>query len=129
MRPKELERSFTMSRRLGAKRPHGFSRLGPGGVTCQYCGEGKNHALHTAWTDKMSQRLLRMEHPDMTREDLLKIVDAIPEPCRGALLLHKRDGLTIPEVAERLDVTHDTALTYLAQATAYARRAMFPVKP
>jgi RNA polymerase sigma-70 factor (ECF subfamily) len=58
-----------------------------------------------------------------SREDLRRVLAAIPETYRRVLLMSKVDGFTYIEIAQRLGLAPDTVLTYLARATACARRA------
>jgi RNA polymerase sigma factor (sigma-70 family) len=61
----------------------------------------------------------------ITREHLEKILEQIPLNYRRVLLMSKCDGLTNSQIAEKLSITPDTVVRYLARATAFARKAQW----
>lgn len=57
------------------------------------------------------------------QETLARVLDQIPQTYRQVLLWNKCDGLTNAQIAERLNVSPETVVRYLAKATALARKA------
>ena len=51
-------------------------------------------------------------------------VDELPENCRRALILHRRDGWTYNEIAEELGVSSSMVKKYLRKALVLCRRAL-----
>lgn len=49
-------------------------------------------------------------------------VDALPEKCREALLLSKRDGLKYREIAERMGISVNTVENHIAKALKMLRK-------
>ncbi len=58
-------------------------------------------------------------------ERLQRVLEQIPLKYRQVLLMNKCDGLTNPEIAQRLGVTPETVVRYLARAVAFARQAQW----
>jgi RNA polymerase sigma factor (sigma-70 family) len=61
----------------------------------------------------------------INQERLEKILEQIPLTYRRVLLWSKCDGLTNAQIAEKLGVTPDTVVRYLARAIAFARKAQW----
>jgi RNA polymerase sigma factor (sigma-70 family) len=57
------------------------------------------------------------------RDHLEQILAEIPVIYRRVLVMNKRDGLKCHEIAEKLGVSVESALTYLGRALTYARNA------
>ncbi|MDD9933337.1 MAG: RNA polymerase sigma factor [Myxococcales bacterium] len=57
----------------------------------------------------------------MTRRQLAQMLDMLPEPQRQVLVLHHVMGMSVPEVAEALEVPFDTAKSRLRLATGRLR--------
>ncbi len=53
-----------------------------------------------------------------------EIVAELPERCRRALILHRRDGWTYDEIALELGVSRSMVKKYLRKALALCRRAL-----
>jgi RNA polymerase sigma-70 factor (ECF subfamily) len=60
----------------------------------------------------------------LDRQALQAAIAALPERCRTALILHRRDGLTYAEIGERLGVSSNMVKKYLATAIARCRTQM-----
>ena len=63
------------------------------------------------------------------QEALAQVLDQIPHTYRRVLLWNKCDGLTNQQIAERLNVSPETVVRYLAKATALARKARWNESP
>jgi len=57
----------------------------------------------------------------MTRRQLAEMLDRLPEPQRQVLVLHHLIGMSVPEVAEALEVPFETARSRLRLATGRLR--------
>jgi RNA polymerase sigma-70 factor (ECF subfamily) len=57
-------------------------------------------------------------------ERVQRAVGALPERCRRALILHRRNGLTYDEIAAELGVSRSMVKKYLKKALLLCRRAL-----
>jgi RNA polymerase sigma-70 factor (ECF subfamily) len=57
-------------------------------------------------------------------QDLEQAMEKLPAKAQAALLLHRRDGYTLEEVAERLGVSRAMAKKYLARALVHCQRRL-----
>ena len=57
------------------------------------------------------------------------VVDELPERCRRALILQRRDGWTYDEIAVELGVSRSMVKKYLRRALTLCRRALDPEPP
>lgn len=63
----------------------------------------------------------------MAREDsqaLAAAIDALPPRCREVLLLHRFEGLSYAQIAERLGISRNTVMVHLANAMTSLRRRL-----
>lgn len=92
--------------------------------------------LHSIWIDEVRSRRIRLgggivdadcalvvdgEHESETRlmaNQILKIVDGLPEAQRNAVFLAYVEGLSYKEIAEVLDIPIGTVMSRLANARA-----------
>jgi RNA polymerase sigma-70 factor (ECF subfamily) len=62
-------------------------------------------------------------------QELQRALGQLPRAQLAALLLHKRDGLTVPEIARQLDVPVDTIKSRIAHALAVCRSSVRKGRP
>ena len=55
-------------------------------------------------------------------EELERVLGQLPPRAQAALILHRRDGLTLAEIASTLGVSRPMAKKYLAKALLYCRQ-------
>lgn len=63
----------------------------------------------------------------MAREEqaaLLAAIEALPPRCREVLLLHRFEGLSYAEIAQRLGISRNTVMVHLANAMSALRRRL-----
>ncbi len=63
----------------------------------------------------------------MAREEsqaLAAVIEALPPRCREVLLLHRFEGLSYAEIADRLGISRNTVMVHLANAMASLRRQL-----
>lgn len=57
-------------------------------------------------------------------EVLQRALDQLPPKARAAFLLHRRDGLSVDEIAERLSISRPMTKKYLVKALVQFRKAL-----
>lgn len=57
-------------------------------------------------------------------EELERAVLELPPRCREVLLLHKFEGLSYAEIADRLDISKNTVMVHMAKAIRTLRRQL-----
>lgn len=63
----------------------------------------------------------------MAREEqaaLVAAIEALPPRCREVLLLHRFEGLSYAEIAQRLGISRNTVMVHLANAMSALRRRL-----
>ena len=90
---------------------------------------------HGCWTsDATTERVPEAEESGagpfenfVWRERLQRVqgvIGELPERCRRALILHRRDGWTYDEIADELGVSRSMVKKYLKKALVLCRRAL-----
>ncbi len=64
-----------------------------------------------------------------TMEQVSRILASIPPAYRSVLIMHRRDGLSVREIAQQLNLSGRTVETYLARAIAHARNSRWTTEP
>jgi len=77
------------------------------------------HAMH--WVDGTGDACEQL----ITQERLERVLEQIPLNYRRVLILHRCEGLSYEQIAEKLGLTKETVHKYIVRATAYARRAQW----
>ncbi len=57
-------------------------------------------------------------------EELERALEQLPPRARAALVLHRRDGMTLEEIASELGVSRSMAKKYLAKALLHCRQCL-----
>ncbi len=78
-------------------------------------------ALPQASAPSMEERLLILE----ALEEIARLLEGLPATVREAFLLSQLDGLTYPQIAERLGVTVNVVQKAMTRAMAHCYRALY----
>lgn len=80
--------------------------------------------LHTVPDDDPSESADRQQRI----QALARVVEKLSPKAQATLLLHRRDGYTLEEIAGELGVSRDMAKKYLAKALGYCKRKLARVQ-
>jgi RNA polymerase sigma factor (sigma-70 family) len=80
--------------------------------------------LHTVADDDPSETADRQQRI----QALARVVEKLSPKARAALLLHRRDGYTLEEIAGELGVSRDMVKKHLAKALGYCKRKLARVR-
>ncbi|KAF1052077.1 MAG: putative RNA polymerase sigma factor FecI [Stenotrophomonas maltophilia] len=92
----------------------------------------RRQSLERAWLDSLAQlpepetpsaeeRLLVLE----TLMEIDRLLDGLRPKVRSAFLLSQLDGLTYPQIAERLELSVSSVQQYMTQAFAHCYQALY----
>ncbi|WP_342781888.1 sigma-70 family RNA polymerase sigma factor [Verticiella sediminum] len=91
----------------------------------------RRRALEQAWLDELAARP-EMFEPSLeeravileTLDQIARLIDGLPALAREAFLLSQLDGLTYPQIAERLAISVNRVQKAMTQAVKHCYRAM-----
>ena len=92
----------------------------------------RRHALEQAWLEALAarpeplvpspeERHLILE----TLEEIARLLDGLPVQVRKAFLLSQLDGLTYPQIAERLGISVNVVQKAMTRAVTHCYRALY----
>lgn len=92
----------------------------------------RRHALEQAWRETMAARpeALAPSPEDRclileTLEEIARLLDGLPAQVREAFLLSQLDGLSYPQIAERLGLTVNVVQKAMTRAVAHCYKALY----
>ena len=93
----------------------------------------RRQALEQAWLEAVAA------HPEVTTpspedrylvletlEEIARLLDGLPAQVREAFLLSQLDGLTYPQIAQRLGLTVNVVQKAMTRAVAHCYQALYP---
>ena len=81
------------------------------------------HLKYSATLNALDDSVSEVEYNDLSNY-VEKLIDKLPERQKQVYLLHRQDGLTYPEIADKLGISKNTVENHMVKALKFLRENM-----